>query len=403
MGLVLDYRFDEAAGSATAADTGGPTAEDGTFMGDATTDGLGSATFDGTGDYVEAAASSAFDLSEGTILIEATQAVTAPGDRSWDFPGPHTLFSVDATGFGAGGHLSIYITSTGLLEVRHQTLDTSYVYSGGSISPGQAFTVQYSFGPTGSVLSVNGTVVDTGTVPLTLGGAAEPLTIGASQAASGLGTADNLTGFFEGEISRVRIDDDAVGAGPVACFTAGTLIDTPWGRQPVESLTPGDLVLTRDQGSCPVRAIVERRISVAALRLFPRLRPVVIARGALGCDRELRVSRQHCMEFRVGGRPVLIRAAHLARFGDGRFRVAEGCRKVRYVHLLLDRHEIVFANGAPSETLLPGASLTRDLLPDIATRALAAPCRPILSGADARAALREGRAVAPAQAALLTG
>ncbi len=29
---------------------------------------------------------------------------------------------------------------------------------------------------------------------------------------------------------------------------------------------------------------------------------------------------------------------------------------VTYYHFLLDRHEIVFANGAPSESFLPGAT-----------------------------------------------
>ncbi len=39
----------------------------------------------------------------------------------------------------------------------------------------------------------------------------------------------------------------------IVCFAAGTLIDTPEGARAVETLTPGDLVMTLDHGAQPIR------------------------------------------------------------------------------------------------------------------------------------------------------
>ena len=42
-------------------------------------------------------------------------------------------------------------------------------------------------------------------------------------------------------------------------FARGTMIRTPWGRRPVETLVPGDLIWT-DTGDKPLRWIRERRV-----------------------------------------------------------------------------------------------------------------------------------------------
>jgi hypothetical protein len=73
-------------------------------------------------------------------------------------------------------------------------------------------------------------------------------------------------------------------------------------------------------------------------------------RGALGRGlprRDLRVSRQH--RLWLDGR--LIAAARLI----GRPGIArdDRCAPLTYPHLLSDSHEILFAEGAPAESLLP--------------------------------------------------
>lgn len=140
----------------------------------------------------------------------------------------------------------------------------------------------------------------------------------------------------------------------VVCFTRDTMIATPEGERPIQSLKVGDLVTTADGEAKPLRWIGAR----LAPALGP-LAPVTIRAGALGNDRDLRVSPLHRMlvsgwraEMLFGEREVLVAAKHLLN-GDTIF-VAEG-GQVEYFHMLFDDHEIVFANGAASESLHPGA------------------------------------------------
>lgn len=99
------------------------------------------------------------------------------------------------------------------------------------------------------------------------------------------------------------------------------------------------------------------------VRANPALAPVRIARGTFGAGlpkRDLLVSRQHrilmrspIVERMFGQAEVLVPAhALLALPGVS---VAAPDRPVTYVHVMLDRHEIVFAEGLPAETLYLGA------------------------------------------------
>ncbi|WP_347311830.1 Hint domain-containing protein [Defluviimonas sp. SAOS-178_SWC] len=140
------------------------------------------------------------------------------------------------------------------------------------------------------------------------------------------------------------------------CFVAGTLIAVPGGERPAEEIAPGDLVETLDHGPQVVRWAGRRRVSG-----FGRVAPIRIAAGVLGNDRTLLVSPQHRMLVRGGqaellfGEPeVLVAAKHLVGVpGIAEVPVAQ----VEYVHLMFDRHEIVFAEGAPSESFHPGSAL----------------------------------------------
>ncbi|MDE3028714.1 MAG: Hint domain-containing protein [Paracoccaceae bacterium] len=140
------------------------------------------------------------------------------------------------------------------------------------------------------------------------------------------------------------------------CFVAGTLIATPDGNRPVEELEPGDLVLTLDNGPQPLRWIGER--SVSGMGDFA---PIRFQRGALGNRRALLVSPQHRMlvrswkaELFFGEEEVLVAAKHLVNDSDVRPVPME---EVRYVHLLFDRHEVIQAEGAWTESFHPGAHI----------------------------------------------
>lgn len=147
----------------------------------------------------------------------------------------------------------------------------------------------------------------------------------------------------------------------VPCFTPGTLILTGQGEVAVESLAPGDLVLTRDNGWQPIRWVGKRRIAPEDLDKLPNFAPVQIRRGALGFglpERDMMVSPQHRMlfygaraEMLFGEHEVLVAAVHLLGLEGVSRVVTEG---VTYIHLLFDQHEIIRANGAWTESFQPG-------------------------------------------------
>ena len=188
----------------------------------------------------------------------------------------------------------------------------------------------------------------------------------------------------------------------VVCFTTGTLIDTDRGPRPVHLLRVGDMIRTRDHGMQPLRWLGGRQLSQSELAGQSRLHPIRVAAGALGPGmpaRDLMVSPQHRLLVRstiaermTGAPEVLIAAVHLLGH-PGIERVETD--SVGYWHLMFDRHEIVFAEGAEAESLhlgpmaLSGLSddalaELRALFPDLVQAGIAgepAPtCRPIMRG-----------------------
>ena len=145
----------------------------------------------------------------------------------------------------------------------------------------------------------------------------------------------------------------APGVRIVICLTRGTRIDTPRGPVPIEELEAGDLVTTLDHGPQPIRWIGARRVTGRGSNC-----PVRIRAGALGNMRDLRVSPNHRMllsgpqaELLFGTSEVLVAAKFLV---DDRQVLNDPCDEVEYFHFLFDGHQIVFAEGAPTESLYPG-------------------------------------------------
>lgn len=138
--------------------------------------------------------------------------------------------------------------------------------------------------------------------------------------------------------------------GAAVCFAAGTLIRTETGLCPVEHLQIGDRVQTIDNGVKPILWRGHLQIGAAGLARDPRLRPVRIAEGVFGNARPLFVSQQH----RIGFQGRFVKAKHLPEIAGLRARIAHGVRRIGYHHLLLERHEMLLANGVEAETLYPG-------------------------------------------------
>lgn len=147
------------------------------------------------------------------------------------------------------------------------------------------------------------------------------------------------------------------------CFAAGTMIQIAGKEEiPIESLVPGDLVATLDNGLQPVRWVGCRTLDAVSLYRKPKLRPIRIKAGALAegvPERDLVVSPQHRLFLRskiatrmFDTNEVLIHARHL--LGMPGVAVAEDMETVTYVHAMCDDHEIIEANGALAETLYTG-------------------------------------------------
>ena len=83
-------------------------------------------------------------------------------------------------------------------------------------------------------------------------------------------------------IDRGRVSAGGREGGGVICFTPGTRIATPTGPRLIQTLQPGDLVLTKDDGPQPVIWTGERRMSGARLYAMPHLRPIRFRAGSLG-------------------------------------------------------------------------------------------------------------------------
>lgn len=145
----------------------------------------------------------------------------------------------------------------------------------------------------------------------------------------------------------------AVGAFGPPCFVAGTGLLTPEGRRPIEEIAVGDLVWTRDRGAQVVRWHGVRKVAGTG-----DFAPIRFAPGAIGNERELLVSPQHRMliegwraQLFFGEEEILVAAKHLVN-GDT---IHVACRPwVVYHHLMFDDHEILEAEGVPSESFHPG-------------------------------------------------
>ena len=140
------------------------------------------------------------------------------------------------------------------------------------------------------------------------------------------------------------------------CFVKGTRIATPKGLTYVEDLCEGEIVFTADHGPQVIRWAGAREI--AGVGDFA---PIRFAPGALGNSRELLVSPQHRMlvtgwraQMFFGEDEVLVAAKHLVNHDTIH---VQPMRCVSYHHILFDQHEVIFAEGVPSESFLPGPTI----------------------------------------------
>ncbi len=146
-------------------------------------------------------------------------------------------------------------------------------------------------------------------------------------------------------------------------FARGTRIAMHDGlMRKIETLAPGDMVLTRDAGKQPIKWIGQ-----STLRATGSFAPVVISKGTLHNENDLVVRPDHRLfiyqredHLGAGRAEVLIKARHLVNHltvtrRHGGF--------IDYFQLVLEDHQIIYAEGIAAESHLIDPR-TRHALPD---------------------------------------
>ena len=191
--------------------------------------------------------------------------------------------------------------------------------------------------------------------------------------ASGVpGTIQITSGDENGQVGNISFENfETINFG-IACFCAGTRICTKDGETPIEDLSVGDKVFTMDHGDQSIRWIGSTTLDAIDLAKNPKLRPIRIRAGALGQGlpvTDLMVSPQHRILVRsaiaermFGTHEVLIPAIKLiGLMGIDRI---EDMSEVTYWHMLFDTHEVIFSNGAPTESLFTGPEALKSVSPE---------------------------------------
>jgi hypothetical protein len=171
----------------------------------------------------------------------------------------------------------------------------------------------------------------------------------------------------------------------IPCFTPGTMIATPRGEVPVQSLRAGDKVITRDNGLQEIRWTGAKALNWVDLAANPRMKPVLVKAGSLGNglpEWDMMVSPNHRLlvandqtAVYFDEHEVLVEAKHLVG-SKGMHSVDTA--GVTYIHFMFDRHEVVLSNGAWTESFQPGDYTMKcmgdaqrreilDLFPDLKT------------------------------------
>lgn len=142
-------------------------------------------------------------------------------------------------------------------------------------------------------------------------------------------------------------------AGPTICFLPETRIATPSGEVAAGSLKVGDYVTTLDNGPRPILWVGLKR-----MRFRPgdgAFKPYRIKQGALGDGlpkRNLKLSKQHRLLLRSRGDEHLGPVIGFSSL-SGVSRM-NGASEATFINFLFSRHEIIFAEGVPVESLYVG-------------------------------------------------
>jgi len=138
------------------------------------------------------------------------------------------------------------------------------------------------------------------------------------------------------------------GEESIQCFREGKRLAAPGGWIKVEELAVGDVLLTHDGDTLPVRWIGSRRVDCLAFRRPESVMPVRVAAGAFGPgmpERDVFLSPDHAV-FTHG---VLIPVKYLI---NGESIARWTASEVVWFHVETTEHAVLLAEGLPAESYL---------------------------------------------------
>ncbi len=288
--------------------------------------------------------------------VHVAGTVTASGTVTYTGPTPVTLDpAVTVTDADSGGDLTGATISVG-----------------GGFSNGDTLVFTNQNGITGSYDASSGVETLAGTTTLAnYQTALESVAFDTTNASTAVRTIDWTTtdGVAASNTSTSTVD--------VICFRAGTMIGTPAGEVPVQTLKPGDTVLTAHNGPRPVRWVGKGRVLATRGRRTAAT-PVIVRKGALADNvptRDLHITKAHSLYIDGVLIPVEFLVNSKTIHWDDR------AQEVEIYHIELDSHDVLLANGTPAESfrddgnrwLFQNARPGWDLPPQ-------EPCAPVLTG-----------------------
>ncbi|MCQ8279445.1 Hint domain-containing protein [Acetobacteraceae bacterium KSS8] len=279
--------------------------------------------------------------SGGQILATTGSTVT----------GAQVFLSGNIQLFGSGSEISV--SSGGFVNL-YGSLAESTIHSGGKIYlnvGGQTSDLSLDLG---AVIGVETSGYTPSQVTTSLDEATDTLTISFPTGAS---VSAHLKGDYSKDYFLITNAPDGsiqltLEAG-TPCFCPGTLIRTDRGEVPVEDLAIGDRLAVASGGYRALRWIGRRSYEGRFLRGRRDILPVTIRAGALADNvpaRDLTVSPMHAMYLHG----VLVPAGALVN-GSSIVQAA-GAERVEYLHLELDRHDLLLAEGAATESFVDDGS-----------------------------------------------